>query len=298
MVPWTTCPHKHRSAKVQTMHTSNGKSLNLLSTDVAAVGWEAKPRLKVWKLYTISMWGWWSAFYPPVRQTGWQLTSLPFPIDKPAFGGQRSSWCHSCRRWLDRAGGHSKEHQEVAMTTDIQNLLCLLHCQAVTLLTAVLEPEEGLLIAATRRTRVKILPMFVSLSVSLRFAQCSHALPWLLSPSPWLCPITIHISLTSDIIGALPTVMLPLNRQECTGLDKASISIILQIWNLFPVMSGFSGILSVIFNSALSTAPWAAVCNKPVTITLAILHDSSCEQSSEILGNHSGNLHDLKTRAS
>lgn len=52
------------------------------------------------------------------------------------------------------------------MTTDIQNLLCLLHCQAVTLLTAVLEPEEGLLIAATRRTRVKILPMFVSLSVS------------------------------------------------------------------------------------------------------------------------------------
>lgn len=142
------------------------------------------------------------------------------------------------------------------------------------------------------RTRVKILPMFVSLSV-LRFAQCFHALPWLLSPSPWLCPIPIHVSLTSDIIGTLPRVMLPLNRQECTGLDKASISIILHIWNLFPVMSGFSGILSVIFNSALSTAPWAAVCNKPVTITLEILHDSSCEQSSEILGNHSGNLHDL-----
>lgn len=44
-------------AKVQTMHAPNGKSLILLSTDVAAVGCEAKPRLKVRKLYTISMWG-------------------------------------------------------------------------------------------------------------------------------------------------------------------------------------------------------------------------------------------------
>lgn len=59
MVPRTTCTHiVHETAKVQTKHASNGKSLKLPSADVTAVVCEESPPSKLCNLDTIPIWGW------------------------------------------------------------------------------------------------------------------------------------------------------------------------------------------------------------------------------------------------